>query len=105
MTTNNFISQLLNIVGIAISNFYLDQRNKVLELYVKPYKNGCRCPKCDLRGDIIKTMDARTWRYVVVCGFKVIFIYSPRIINCKIHGPIQEVIPWADPYVKKLPID
>ena len=100
MTTNNFIRQLLNIVGIAISNFYLDQRNKVLELYVKPYKNGCRCPKCNLRGDIIKAMDVRTWRDVVVCGYKVIFNYAPRIINCKIHGPIQELIPWADPYAK-----
>ncbi|KPA14733.1 Transposase, IS204/IS1001/IS1096/IS1165, partial [Candidatus Magnetomorum sp. HK-1] len=100
MTTNNFIRQFLSIVGLTISNFYLDQRNKVLELYVKPYKNGCRCPHCNLRGEIVRTMDVRTWRDVVVCGFKVIFHYAPRIIKCKTHGHVQENIPWADPYAK-----
>lgn len=100
MTTNNFIRQFLNIVGLTISNFYLDKQNQELKLYVKPHKNGCRCPHCNRRGEIVREMDVRTWRDVVVCGFKVIFCYAPRIIKCKTHGPVQEIIPWADPYAK-----
>jgi transposase len=100
MTTNNFIRQFLNIVGLTICNFYLDQKNKVLELYVKPYKNGCRCPHCNRRGKIVRTMDVRTWRDVVVCGFKVIFFYAPKIIDCETHGHVQENIPWAESYAK-----
>lgn len=45
-------------------------------------------------------MDVRSWRDIVVCGFKVIFFYAPRIIECKTHGYVQENIPWADPYAK-----
>ena len=100
MTTNKFIRQFLNIVELTISNFYLDQRNKVLNLYVKPYKNGCRCPHCNRRCKVIRTMKVRTWRDIVVCGFEVIFHYAPRIIQCEKHGPVQEVIPWADQYAK-----
>jgi transposase len=100
MTTNKFIRQFLNIVGLTISNFFLDQRNKELKLYVKPHKNGCRCPHCNQRGKIVRTMDVRSWRDIVVCGFKVIFFYAPRIIECKTHGYVQENIPWADPYAK-----
>jgi len=38
MTTINYIRQFLNIVGLTISNFYLDKRNQELKLYVKPQK-------------------------------------------------------------------
>ena len=69
-------------------------------MFVKPYKNGCRCPHCNQRGNIVRTMDVRSWRDIVVCGFKVMFFFAPRIIECKTHGHVQENIPWADPYAK-----
>jgi len=100
MSANNFIRQFLNIVGLTIINFHLDKHNKILELYVKPYKNGCRCPQCNRRGKIIKTMKVRKWRDVAVCGYKVEFYYAPREIDCQTHGRVQELIPWADPYAR-----
>jgi transposase len=63
---------------------------------VKPYKNGCRCPICDKRGDIRRILpEARSWKDVRVCGWTVIFLYCVKEIICPDHGRIQEEIPWA----------
>jgi len=42
MTMNKFIRKLLNLKELSVTGFVFKQRQKKLELFVKPYKNGCR---------------------------------------------------------------
>jgi len=97
MTVNKFIRKLLRIKGIYVTDFCFKPRERALYLCVKPYKNGCLCPKCRRRGRIVRTMDnCRTWRDIPLCGWSVFFLYRPREIRCAQHGRLQENIPWAD---------
>lgn len=94
---NKFILKLFHFKDLAIQNFHFNQREKTFNIFVKPYKNGCRCPDCDQRGKIIRTMEVRQWVDVPVGPWKVVLHYAPREIRCRTHGRIQEVIPWAAP--------
>ena len=98
MTVNKFIRRLLKLKGLFVSHFEFRFRDKELNLWVKPHKNGCLCPRCKRRGCILRTMEARVWRDLPVCGWSVFFSYRPREIICRRHGRIQEDIPWADAY-------
>lgn len=101
MTVNKFIGKLLKLKGLKVSNFHFKTRDKELNLWVKPHKNGCRCPQCNRRGRIIRTMrNYRVWRDIAICGWSVFFWYHPREIECLRHGRIQEDIPWADSYAR-----
>lgn len=101
MTVNKFIRKLFRFKGILISDFQFSFRDKELNLWVKPHKNGCRCPQCKRRGRIIRTMDSyRVWRDIPICGWSIFIWYHPREIHCATHGRIQEDIPWADAYAR-----
>lgn len=82
---------------LLIQRFELDQRNGTLHLFVKPYKNGCRCPKCGYRGKKISssTHTSRRWSDLNCCGSKIVLHYKPQEIRCRTHGRVQEAIPWA----------
>ena len=97
MTINKFIRKLLKLKELVVCGFELNERKEELLIFVKPYKNGCRCPKCDRRCKIIHQLtESRVWRDLPVYGYKVELCYSPREIMCPTHGRIQEKIPWAD---------
>ena len=101
MTVNKFIRKLLNLKGLIVNDFQFKFRDRELILWVKPYKNGCRCPHCKRRCSIVRTMDgSRLWRDIPVCGWSVFFWYNPREIICPTHGRIQEEIPWAEAYAR-----
>ena len=97
MTVNKFIRKLLNLKGLIVNDFQFKTRDKDLNLWVKPYKNGCLCPHCKRRCRIIHTLDnPRIWRDIPVCGWSVFFWYCPREILCPTHNRVQEEIPWAE---------
>jgi transposase len=98
MTANKFIRKLLNLKELYVSGFSLKKRQKRLILFVKPYKNGCRCPYCHRRGKIKHKRKNRLWRDLPVYGCQVQLSYFPREIICPTHGRVQENIPWADAY-------
>jgi len=101
MTVNKFIRKLLKLKGLFVSDFEFKFRDKELNLWVKPHKNGCLCPECKRRGRIVRTMDScRVWRDIPICGRSVFLWYHPREIYCLTHGRIQEDIPWADAYAR-----
>lgn len=100
MTINKFIRKLLKLKGLCVTGFKFANRNTVLNLWVKPHKNGCLCPYCGRRGRIVRTMMPRMWRDLPVCGCCVLFWYCPREIQCPTHGRIQEDIPWAESYAR-----
>lgn len=101
MTVNKFIRKLLNLKGLFVTDFRFSFRERELHLWIKPHKNGCRCPACKRRGRIVRTMDKpRIWRDLPICGCSVFFWYHPREILCRTHGRVQEDIPWADPYAR-----
>lgn len=86
---------------LRIKRFAFHKRGKVLDIWVKPYRNGCCCPECGRRCRIVRTMpDERRWRDLRVCGIDVYLHYAPREILCPTHGRRQEVIPWAAPYAQ-----
>jgi transposase len=101
MTINKFIRKLLKLKGLSVSDFEFKIRDKELNLWVKPHKNGRLCPQCKRRGRIIRIMDKyRVWRDIPICGWSVFFWYCPREIYCITHGRMQEDIPWANTYTR-----
>ena len=97
MTTNNLIRKLLQLKDLRVVSVVFRSRARELHLFVKPYKNGCRCPQCERRCKIKRiSRELRSWRDVCVCGRIVRLLYSPKEIECPTHGRIQEKIPWAD---------
>jgi len=100
MTNNKLLSTILQVKGLRICDFELRSKEKVLRMIVKPHKNGCRCPICGRRGSIVRTLDGRTWRDLVIAGWACVFVYCPREIACPKHGDIQERIPWARPLAR-----
>jgi len=53
MTVNKLIEKLLKLKGLRVTGFEFSIRNTVLNLWVKPQKNGCLCPHCNRRGGIV----------------------------------------------------
>ena len=101
MATNKFIRSLLNLKELSVSRFALQIRKRRLNLWVKPYKNGCRCPQCRRRGRIAHITDMyRVWRDLPIYGISVLLWYCPKEILCPTHGRVQENIPWADAYAR-----
>lgn len=100
MTNNKFIRKLFNLKDLRVSDFEFQPNKKILNIWVKPYKTGCLCPKCKRRCPIIRFMKTRTWRDLPMSIYSVRFLYSPKEILCPIHGPGQEDIPWADSYAR-----
>jgi transposase len=101
MTVNKFIRKLLNLKGLIVNEFQFKTRDKDLNLWVKPHKNGCLCPHCKRRCRIVRTMDnPRVWRDIPVCGWSVFFWYYPREILCPTHKRVQEEIPWAESHAR-----
>ena len=99
MTANKFIRKLLNLKELSVSGFDLNQQQRRLVLFVKPYKNGCQCPECNRRGKIKhQTQMGRVWHDLPLYGCQVELSYFPREILCPTHGRVQENIPWADTY-------
>lgn len=81
---------------LKIKRFEFKKWGKELHLWVKPYRNGCRCPVCERRAPIVRTMPKeRIWQDVNVCGIIVYLHYPPHEIRCPTHGRRQEIIPWA----------
>jgi transposase len=98
MTTLSFIRKLFRLKGLKAVNFELKTRESVLNLMVKPHKNGCQCPICGRRCKIVNQLDKfRSWDDIVVAGWKIILWYAPKEIRCPTHGRQQEEIPWAAP--------
>lgn len=98
MTANKCIQKLLRFKGLKVVDFAFEGTRR-LSILVKPDKNGCRCPECERRCRILRTLpDVRWWRDIPVAGWSVWLQYSPREIICPTHGRRQEVIPWAREY-------
>lgn len=98
MALNTFIRKILKLSFLKVRWVEFRDRNQELHLGVKPYKNGCRCPHCGRRCKILRSLDNRVWRDIVVCGIPIIFHYQPKEIRCPTHGDIMEDIPWAASY-------
>ena len=91
MTNGKFISKLLRLVGLRVCDFWFKHRLREFHLHVKPHKNGARCPQCNRRGKIVRTLpQQRIWRDVCVCGWVVFFHDFPKEIDCPTHGRTQE---------------
>jgi len=84
---------------MKITHYSFQNRNQVLNLTVKPYKTGCRCPECGRRSRIVcQGRTLRCWEDLTLIGMKVLLWYVPKEIYCQTHGRVQETIPWAAPW-------
>jgi transposase len=93
------LRKILRLKDLKITHFWFKNRNKELQLAVKPYKNGCRCPQCGRRGRIVRQATGlRCWEDLTLMGLKVLLWYAPKEILCLTHGRVQEEIPWAPAY-------
>lgn len=102
MTVNRFIRKLLGLKELKVTGFCMaPEKQGDLDLFVKPYKNGCRCPECERRCPVVRQMeDLRMWRDPPIYGRAVNLWYRPREVQCPTHGRVQERIPWADRFAR-----
>lgn len=102
MSNSKFICKLFrfkNILKVIDAQF--TNRNRTLIIVVKPYKNGCRCPQCGLRGQIVcHTKVQRDWKDIPVHGIDIYLRYAAKEILCPTHGRVQEEIPWAEEFAR-----
>lgn len=69
------------------SAFTFQDRSRELHLTVKPFKNGCRCRQCGLRGRIVASAaTGRRWEDLTALGIKILMWFYPREIECPTHG-------------------
>jgi len=100
------IGKLLRLEAMRVTGFeFLDDAEDAdvmtLGLWVKPYKNGCRCQECHRRCRIISQGRAeREWIDISTHGRRVVLRYRPKEIECPTHGRGQEWIPWAAPLAR-----
>jgi transposase len=96
------LSKLLRLEGMKVTAYKFKGRDdKDMHVWVKPHKNGCRCPRCGRRCRIISQgRQLRSWEDIAVLGRKVALWYRPKEIECPTHGRAQEEIPWAAPYAR-----
>ena len=95
MTGGRLLTKLLKFKGLRLVGWWFEGRSNFI-IVVKPYKNGSRCPSCDRRGKVIRTMPARRWRDLPIREWSVFLQYAPREIRCPTHGRLVERIPWAE---------
>ena len=96
MSNMKLLLKILRLKELKINGFEFRQRDKELHLFVKPYKNGCRCPECRRRCRIVRHgTEPRSWTDITVMGMRVILHYAPKELVCPTHGRLQEEIPWA----------
>ena len=101
MSNLTLLAKILRLKDLKITAFSFQQRDTELHLWVKPFKNGCRCPVCERRCPIVRqAQEARSWEDVAILGRKTLFWYAPKEIVCPTHGLVQEAIPWAAPYAR-----
>ncbi len=101
MSNLTLLAKILRLKDLKITAFAFQQRDTELHLWVKPFKNGCRCPVCERRCPIVRqAREARSWEDVAILGRKTLFWYAPKEIVCPTHGLVQEAIPWAAPYAR-----
>lgn len=101
MSNLTLLAKILRLKDLKITAFSFQQRDTELHLWVKPFKNGCRCPVCERRCPIVRqAQEARSWEDIAVFGRKTLFWYAPKEILCPTHGLVQEKIPWAAPYAR-----
>lgn len=96
MSNMKLLGKILRLKEMKINGFEFKNRGKELHLFVKPYKNGCRCPRCQRRCRIVRHgSEVRCWADLTVFGMRVLLLYAPKEIECADHGQLQEEIPWA----------
>ena len=96
MTAFKLIAKLLKFKGFRCAGLTFRRRNR-LDVLVKPYKNGCRCPECGRRGVIVRQRpEPRYWRDIPVGPWSIWLMYWPREIHCDTHGRVTERLPWAE---------
>lgn len=100
MTSGKLIGKLLKFKGFRCVGLAFRRANR-LDVLVKPFKNGCRCPECGRRGTIVRQRsEPRFWRDIPVGPWSIWLMYWPREIRCATHGRVTERLPWADAGVR-----
>jgi len=95
------LRQILRLEGMRVVGHQFREGIRELAVWVKPYKNGCRCPVCERRCRIVSHgRDERKWIDIAHMGRSVELRYSPKEIECPTHGRAQEIIPWAAPHAR-----
>ena len=54
MSNLTLLAKILRLKDLKITAFSFQQRDTELHLWVKPFKNGCRCPVCERRCPIVR---------------------------------------------------
>jgi transposase len=95
VNNSRLLGKILRLKELKITDYAFKGQDRELHLWVKPHKNGARCPECGRRGRIVRACEERQWTDVAVFGMEVFFLYRPKEIDCVTHGRLQEQIPWA----------
>jgi transposase len=95
-TLLNSVHPLKSFVYTDVQRRPLNGETVVLEVLVKPRKNGrplCSC--CGEAGPVYDSLKQRGYAFVPLWGIAVVLLYSARRVNCKRCGVKVEQVPWA----------
>lgn len=97
---SGFVYRCVRLVGTERAS-----KPKV-EVRVEPHAQGCPgCSRCLLPCPGYDTLPERCWSHVPLWGIPVDYIYSPRRVECSVHGVVVEHIPWTEgkrPFTKAM---
>lgn len=81
-----------NVTSVTLDR---EQRTVRVTLAVKKRKK-LPCPKCSRPSARYDTR-TRRWRHLDTCQYQTILSASVPRVNCREHGVLQVVVPWAEP--------
>jgi transposase len=101
MIDHEQLLQLLGVPDIEIERVVLDEKNKVLNIFVKSTKDGCRCHCCGKPIDEYYGVgQAITLRHLPLVDYKTYLILKPKRYRCPwCHGQptTTQTLSWYTP--------
>ena len=96
MAIKTYIKNILNVKHTVIKDLEYDGTLDEITIYVKPTNgHACLCPICHKRCSRYDLLGERKWRSLDMGATKV-FLKGPVIrVNCKKHGILTSLVPWA----------
>lgn len=77
--------------------WHIEGAELALDVQMKARSNGkAFCGECGLSAPLFDLQKVRRFQFVPLWGILVYFVYRPRRVNCPVHGPRVEQMPWSD---------
>jgi len=96
MLIKTLLNKCYHIKGFVYKNAKLIN-DKTIKVEINARKNSKgQCSECNAKCPTYDHLKERIFLFISIWGYRVIFVYKPRRIQCKEHGIKVEYMPWAN---------